>query len=210
MPTPRQPQPPARPASKGERTRAAILDAGYRLFLRQGYAATSMRQIADEVGLAPGAAYKYFHGKEGIFVAILEERHPFLQVLPAMQAARGETVEELARDAAARMIDILSAREEVFNLMFIELIEFKAKHVPRMFKVFFPQLMSFAQRFTQARGALRPLPLPTVLRAFVGLFFSYFMTEKLIGSQLPPEMKAGAFDQFVDIYLHGILAQTPA
>jgi hypothetical protein len=93
--------------------------------------------------------------------------------------------------------------------MFIELIEFKAKHVPRMFKVFFPQLMGFAQRFTQARGPLRRLPLPTVLRAFVGLFFSYFMTEKLIGSQLPPEMKAGAFDHFVDIYLHGILGQAP-
>ncbi|MGH2594031.1 MAG: TetR/AcrR family transcriptional regulator, partial [Anaerolineae bacterium] len=34
--------------TKGERTRAAIIDAGHRLFLRQGYSATSMRQIADE------------------------------------------------------------------------------------------------------------------------------------------------------------------
>jgi len=43
------------------------------------------------------------------------------------------------------------------------------------------------------------------LRAFIGLFFSYFITEFLIGRQLPPEVKAGAFDYFVDIYLHGVL-----
>lgn len=197
---------PQKLTTKAQRTRAAIVDAGHRLFLRQGYAATSMRQIAGEAGLALGAAYNHFRSKEDIFVAILKERHPFLQILPAMQAANGETVEELARDAATRMIAILSQRQDVLNLMFIELVEFKGKHVPELFHVFFPPLMEFAQRFVRARGPLRRVPLPIVLRSFIGLFFSYFMTEKLIGSQLPPELKEGAFDSFVDIYLHGILA----
>jgi hypothetical protein len=67
-------------------------------------------------------------------------------------------------------------------------------------------MMEFAQRFTQASGPLRPIPLPILLRAFIGLFFSYFITEMLIGSQLPPEFKENAFDRFVDIYLNGILA----
>ncbi len=196
---------PQKQMTKARRTRAAIVDAGHRLFLRQGYAATSMRQIASEAGLALGAAYNHFHSKEDIFVAILKERHPILQILPAMQAANGETVEELARDAAARMIAILSQRQDVLNLMFIELVEFKGKHVSELFPIFFPPLMEFAQRFVQARGRLRQAPLPIVLRAFMGLFFSYFMTEQLIGSQLPPEFKEGAFDSFVDIYLHGIL-----
>jgi len=191
--------------TKGERTRAAIIDAGHRLFLRQGYSATSMRQIADDVGLALGAAYNHFHNKEDIFVAILEERHPLLQLLPALQAAQGGTIETIVRDAAARMVEILGQRPDTLNLMYIELVEFKGKHASRLFNLFFPQVMEFAQRLSQARGSTRPIPLPTLLRSFFGLFFAYFLTERMIGSQLPPEAREGSFDHFVDIYLHGIL-----
>jgi len=193
---------------KSERTRQAIVDAGYRLFLNKGYHATSMREIADEVGLSLGAAYNHFHGKEDIFVSILKERHPFLQIVPVMQAARGDTVESLVHDAAARMVEILEQRQDVLNLMFVELVEFEGKHVSELFELFFPPLIEFAQRFAQARGPLRPIPLPILLRAFIGLFFSYFITEKLIGSQLPSKMKEGAFDHFVDVYLHGIVDQS--
>jgi AcrR family transcriptional regulator len=192
--------------TKGERTRAAIISAAFELFISKGYHATSMRQIADEAGLAPGGLYNHFAGKEEIFVAMLMERHPFLEIMPALQTAKGKTVEELVRDAAAQMIEILGERHDVLNLMFVELVEFEGRHVPQLFEAFFPPMMEFAQRFTQASGPLRPIPLPILLRAFIGLFFSYFITEMLIGSQLPPEFKENAFDRFVDIYLNGILA----
>ena len=192
--------------TKGERTRAAIISAAYRLFINKGYHATSMRQIADEAGLAPGGLYNHFAGKEEIFAAMLMERHPFLEIMPALQTAKGETVEELVRDAAAQMIELLGERHDVLNLMFVELVEFEGRHVPQLFEAFFPPMMEFAQRFARASSPLRPIPLPILLRAFIGLFFSYFMTEMLIGSQLPPELKEGAFDHFVDIYLNGILA----
>ena len=198
---------PIEPATKGERTRAAIIDAAYQLFLCNGFHGTSMREIADEAGLALGGIYNHFSSKEDIFVALLSERHPFLQILPALQAARGDTVEELVHDAAARMIENLGDRHEVLNLMSIELVEFEGKHVPQIFQMFYPPLMDFAQRFAQVRGPLRPIPLPIILRAFIGLFFSYFMTQLLIGSQLPADLKAHAFDHFVDIYLHGVLAE---
>jgi len=193
------------PSPRAQRTHAAIVEAGYRLFIRQGYNATSMRQIADEAGLALGAAYNHFPGKEDIFLAVLMEHHPFHEIMPALQSAHGETVEALVRDAATRMIEILGERHDVLNMMFIELVEFEGKHVAQLFALFFPPLMEFAQRLNESRGPLRSIPLPIVLRAFIGLFFSYFITEMLIGSQLPPELKTGAFNHFVDIYLHGIL-----
>jgi len=191
--------------SKARRTRTAIVEAGYRLFVRQGYNATSMRQIAEEVGLALGAAYNHFSSKEDIFVAVLMEHHPFHEIMPALQSAQGKTVEEMVRNAASQMIEILGQRHDVLNLMFIELVEFEGQHLSQLFDTFFPPLMEFAQRFTQAEGPLRDVPLPVVLRAFVGLFFSYFITELLIGQQLPPKLREGAFDHFVDVYLHGIL-----
>ena len=40
--------------SKGDRTRQAIEEAAYDLFLEQGFSATSMRQIAKHAGIALG------------------------------------------------------------------------------------------------------------------------------------------------------------
>jgi AcrR family transcriptional regulator len=198
--------PPAEPTTKGERTRAVLLDAAKRLFVSQGFHGTSMRAIADEAGLALGGIYNHFGSKEDIFVAILAERHPFLIVLPAIQSAQGATVEVLVRDAAGRMIAELSQNQEFLNLMLIELVEFEAKHLPMMFDTLFPPLMEFAQRFQAVHSPLRDIPLPIILRSFIGLFFSYFITDMIIGNLLPAEMKSGAFDYFIDIYLHGILA----
>ncbi len=199
--------PPDEPVTKGERTRAVLVEAGRKLFLSKGYHGTSMREIADEAGLALGGIYNHFSSKEDIFVAILTERHPFLIVLPALQTAQGETVEELIRDAATCLIEQLSQDNTFLNLMLVELIEFEAKHIPMMFQAFFPRLMEFAQRFRQVRGPLRDIPLPIILRAFIGLFFSYVITDLIMGSQLPSVMQEKAFDYFVDIYLHGILAE---
>jgi len=197
---------PAAPVTKGERTRAILLDAAKRLFVSKGYHGTSMREIADEAGLALGGIYNHFGNKEDIFVGVLMERHPFLVVMPALQAAQGQTVETLLRDAAQRMLAELSQNQDFLNLMFIELVEFEAKHIPRLFEMFFPPLMQFALRLEAARGPLRDIPLPIVLRSFLGLFFSYFITDLIMGSQMPVAMKTGAFDHFIGIYLHGILA----
>jgi hypothetical protein len=93
--------------------------------------------------------------------------------------------------------------------MFIELVEFDSKHIPQMFQMYFPHLLEFSQQFVVTTGEIRTIPLPIVLRAFLGLFFSYIITEIIIGQQLPPEMQAGAFDHFVDIFLHGILTNQP-
>ncbi|MBK9007275.1 MAG: TetR/AcrR family transcriptional regulator [Anaerolineae bacterium] len=74
---------------KGEATRLAIEDAAMNLFLKQGYAATSMRQIADAVGLALGGIYNHFSSKEEIFEGIIIDKHPYKQILPAVLAAEG-------------------------------------------------------------------------------------------------------------------------
>jgi AcrR family transcriptional regulator len=193
--------------TKGDRTRAALIEAAYQLFNSKGYHATSMREIAQATGLALGGIYNHYSTKEDIFVAMLMERHPFLEIMPALLSAQGESVEALVRDAARRMIATLAERPDFLNLMFIELVEFKSKHVPQLFEMFFPPLLGFVQRFEQVAGTLRPLPPPVVLRSFIGLFFSYVITDLLIGNQLPAAAKANAFDYFVDIYLHGVLAE---
>jgi AcrR family transcriptional regulator len=59
------------PSSVTER-KTAILEAARTLFARRGYAATSMRAIAEAADVSLGLAYNYFSGKEDLLRAIIE------------------------------------------------------------------------------------------------------------------------------------------
>ena len=52
---------------RGERTRAAILDASRRLFLQRGYAGTPINAITEACGISRAGFYTYFKDKREIF-----------------------------------------------------------------------------------------------------------------------------------------------
>ena len=52
--------------SKSEETAERILEAALRLFRREGFDSTTMRDIAREAGVATGAAYYYYDSKDAI------------------------------------------------------------------------------------------------------------------------------------------------
>lgn len=183
-----------------------IVLAAHRLFLAGGYHGTSMRSIALQAGITVSGIYNHFSSKEEIFREVLLSFHPYREILPALSEAQGETVEELIRDAANRMISKFGERLEFVNLMFIELVEFNGSHAPELFESIYPHVMQFGQRLLEKEGRLRDIPAPIMLRAFVGLFFSYIMMELLFHKQLPAELQENALEYFVDIYLHGILS----
>lgn len=54
-------------ATRGERTRAAILDASRRLFLERGYAGTPINAITEACGISRAGFYTYFKDKREIF-----------------------------------------------------------------------------------------------------------------------------------------------
>jgi AcrR family transcriptional regulator len=194
-------------AARGERTRRAILDSAYRLIIRQGFAATSMREIARQSRVALGGIYNHFESKEDIFRAIIEDRHPFLQILPVLHTVRGDTVEEFARAAARTLVDELGRRPDFLNLMLTEIVEFKARHVPLLFRKFLPLTAPLVQRVASLDGRIRDIPRFVLARAFLGMFFSYYITEMLVGRVIPPNAQGNAMENFVDIYLHGILEE---
>jgi AcrR family transcriptional regulator len=191
--------------SKGERTRQSVLQAAYVLFLEKGYAATSMREIAEQTGLALGGIYNHFENKQAIFSELIIDRHPFHQVLPLLQAAPGESVEEFVRNAARSMLAELGRRPDFIKLMFIELVEFDGRDFPRMFQAVFPQILPLIQRFQVSQERMRPIPPFILFRAFLGLFFSFYMTEFLLAGIPTAAMQENALDHFVDIFLHGIM-----
>ena len=62
-----------------------------------------------------------------------------------------------------------------------------------------------AQRLSDLRGNMREIPQFVLARAFLGMFFSFFITELILSRTSLIETQIDALDHFVDIFLHGIL-----
>jgi AcrR family transcriptional regulator len=193
--------------SKGERTRQAVMEAAYELFLEQGYAATSMRQIAERAGLALGGIYNHFTGKEAIFSELILDRHPYRQILPIMLNAPAEDPETFVRSAAQTMLDELGKRPDFIKLMLIEIVEFNGRNMPEIIERVLPEVLPLIQRFSKQKGLLREIPPFVFFRAFLGLFFSYYITEMMIADTSLSNTQSQALDHFVEIFLHGILRE---
>jgi len=193
---------------KGEATRSAIEDAAMELFLEQGYAATSMRQIADKAGLALGGIYNHFASKDEIFEGIIVDKHPYKTILPAVLAAEGETIDEFFKNAFHIIIREMGDRPDFVNLMLIELVEFKGRHGSVMLREIFPKVFPVFEKVIKSKKNLRVTNPALLMRSFIGLVVSYLITQMIISnSVLNKMMPKNAEEAYMDIFLHGVLVE---
>lgn len=100
-------EPPVSPATAGEparrrrdanETRQLLLDAARQRFARDGYAATTVRDIADDAGVNVALINRYFSSKEGLFEACLRAAGDELR------RTTGQTPADRVPEAIARHI----------------------------------------------------------------------------------------------------------
>ena len=53
-------------------TRARIVETALKVFARTGYAAASLREIADPLGISKAALYYHFRSKDELLIAVTE------------------------------------------------------------------------------------------------------------------------------------------
>jgi AcrR family transcriptional regulator len=194
--------------SKGEVTRMTIEDAAIRLFLEQGYHATSMRQIADRAELALGGIYNHFSSKDEIFEAIIVDQHPYKRILPLILEVEGDTGEEFFGNALRIVVNELGKQPEFINLMFIELVEFKGKHGSVMLREIAPKVLPVFEKVIKARRDLRITNPAVLMRSFFGMIISYFVTEMVIANSVVNKlMPKNSTDIYIDIFLKGVLKE---
>jgi AcrR family transcriptional regulator len=193
---------------KGEVTRLAIEEAALRLFMEQGYHATSMRQIAERAELALGGIYNHFSSKDEIFEGIIIDKHPYRRLLPAILAAQGDTVEEFFKNAFQIVISEMGERPEFVNLMLIELVEFRGRHGRIMMREIAPKILPAFEKIIKSRKSLRVTNPAMLMRSFFGMIISYLITEMIISdSVIHKLMPKNVADAYADIFLHGILKE---
>jgi AcrR family transcriptional regulator len=68
----------AKPAPRRKRDRSAkqqaLLEAATKLFAERGYERTTTKEIAAHAGCAEGLIHRYFEGKAGLMLALIEKR----------------------------------------------------------------------------------------------------------------------------------------
>lgn len=106
-------------------TRRAILDAALSLFVTDGYAQVSIRNIAAKVEYSPGAIYSYFKSKDEIFFALAEEGFRLLGAAQLQQAPSDNPLDDI-RTAACRLYEFSKVQPQYFALVFLD------RRVPRI------------------------------------------------------------------------------
>lgn len=106
-------------------TRRAILDAALDLFVADGYAQVSLRNIAARVGYSPAAIYSYFESKDDIFYALAEEGFRLLGAAQMSEAASADALEDI-RKVVRRVYDFSKRQPQYFALVFLD------RRVPRI------------------------------------------------------------------------------
>ena len=191
---------------KSLETRNRIVECAYTLFIEQGYNATAMREISNRAGVTIGAIYNHFPNKEAIWQEVFLTHHPYHEFMPVLRAAQGETTADVVYAMASGLNRELLKRNDLMNLLFIEIVEFNAKHVPVLYKEILPDLQRIGSVFKERFSQLRDFPMPVLVRSFAGLFFSYYITGLFIQQMHGLTSDDTTLRQMVDLYLFGILA----
>lgn len=195
--------------TQGEQTRAAIVEAAHDLFLQQGYNGTGMRQIAQAAGIQPASIYNHFPNKEAIFAEVAREYGIYQAYAEALSQATGDTVADLIADQAQRLAAGLAQRADDLRILFVDVVELDGQTS----RAAFEQAMPFMAEFMQRLYALDPdgrilvddIPPPTLMRALLGMFVSYFMTQLVLAPDDPALSDEHWVEHFTRIFLYGAL-----
>lgn len=191
-----------------------IESAALAQFIKSGYAATTTREIAQAVGLTPGALYAHYPSKEALFEAVVRRYQREL----VGKDAENALVDILRNSqfpydipAFARAIrDLVRQNRAYWLLWYIDVVEFEGKHfrsqVAPKALIGAPELQ---QRFQalRATGALRVDPELAFVMVYMHLF-NYFCIETLFGGANHygvPEDKA--IEAIADVFMNGVLTR---
>jgi AcrR family transcriptional regulator len=166
--------------------RQQIMDAAVDLFARQGYAATPVREIADQVGVNSAMVHYYFGSKEALLHAALEQS---LEPLAASVAVMKHSKEAPLQDIVTMILTAFRRKPSLPVLMTREALlpggamqqHFMETFAPRLGGAL-PQLLREEQRRGRMRSELDPRLAAQMLLGLCAFpFISQGMAEPVLG-----------------------------
>ena len=109
-----------------EATRRALLDAGRRIFARDGFEAARIEDIAGATGHTRGAFYAHFNSKEDLFFALFEQEAG--DRLRGLRAVMEQCPDSLAKMRALRKFYVARVSDRQWVMLALEFKLFALRH----------------------------------------------------------------------------------
>ena len=112
-----------------QRSRAAILDAAEKLFAKEGYENTSLREVGEAAGLSRGTPAYFFGSKEGLYRAVVERMADDVRTFVTGTLSRpvsgelGDDIGEAMAWAIGGYVDFLASRPNFVSLVGREVLD---------------------------------------------------------------------------------------
>ncbi|MEZ4866859.1 MAG: TetR/AcrR family transcriptional regulator [Caldilineaceae bacterium] len=190
-------------------SKEAILDAAQKLLAQHGYAGLSMRELAQESGLAKATIYHYFQDKEEIFRYVLERD---------MEQANGQLKEVIAgeedcigklRAVVCAYFGMMRERRTIIMNTVRELGNHKRLMCELMRKnrpIYFGPITELLQQGVD-EGILRPINVEFTTYSIMGMINSFVVFRALLDDVQPDEE---IVEHTITLLLQGIQAQHPS
>jgi AcrR family transcriptional regulator len=183
-----------------------ILSAAHRLFVQQGYTATSMRQVAEAAGIGKATIYHHFPDKQSILAALLGRN--IARMDEALQLVRAE-------DDPRRRIQVAAQTSIAFLFESADILQIARREIPSGrdqmqggFANFFQQYMSLLADAIQRgieQGIFRPVNPVDTARVLMTMIQGTFAMAYLINERAQSPQQAA--DALLDVYFQGLDAR---
>jgi AcrR family transcriptional regulator len=190
-----------------EQTRADLLAAARRAFLRDGFHAASLDAIAEDAGYTKGAFYSNFASKDDALVAVFDEHFRDRAAAYERLIFTTDSVEDAYR-AVARYWHNANEREPEWSRLVIEFMAHASRH----------EHLRQAVKEVRQRGLDRIVELVEQLADRHGVEYTVPITELVRGSGalnrglaveqlLDPELSVEGFEEMHVAYIRGLTKQ---
>jgi AcrR family transcriptional regulator len=196
---------------KAERPKE-ILEAAFEEFSRNGYAATTLEQVAERAGVTKGTIYVYFDNKEHLFISMVREftKATLDTVIGMFERHEGSTADLLRAQFSFIYEHIVSdrRRREVLRMLIAEAARFPALADRYHEEIHRPCLDLLQQAIQHGidRGEIRRsaiIECPQVIMAPIALVDLWMI---LYDTRQPLDLKA-YFNAHLDLVLNGLLTK---
>jgi AcrR family transcriptional regulator len=187
-------------------TYQTILSVAKNLFIKQGYTATSMRQIAETVGIGKATIYHHFPDKQALMVTLVETN--IQRMYAALAAMQGEMdPRERFRVAALETIRYLYESADLLQIARRESPGAREKILVGYLSVHqqYIRLLKEALQKGMEMNIFRPINPEAAAQVFMTMIQGNFALVYVTGVR--PETPEKATERLLDIYFNGINAE---
>jgi AcrR family transcriptional regulator len=184
-------------------TREKILQVAAKLFVRQGYTATSVNQISKEAGIGKATVYHHFPDKQTIAYSLLDRSSD--RVRDALSAVSAETDPRRRIEAIAGAAVRLRAESfDLFQVIRREVPDSRTRLHTQLAAI----ILNYTAQVTDAiragigKGIFRPVDPSIAARALLTMVTGLYVQIYLSGNRFPDPEKT--LHSMLEIFFKGI------